>query len=92
MLPYIEKNKDVVKRFVHALNRAFDDFKDPKIVRQTIAANTKIPPAVIEKMALGRWEKNMPPETMQFWVDAAKKEGIINATADLNSLVWQDAK
>jgi NitT/TauT family transport system substrate-binding protein len=90
MLPYVEQNKDVVKRFVRALNRAFDDFKDPKVVRSTIAANTKLPSAVIEKMNLGRWEKNMPPETMQFWVDAAKKEGIINATADLHSLVWQD--
>jgi NitT/TauT family transport system substrate-binding protein len=90
MLPYVEQNKDVVKRFVRALNRAFDDYKDPRIVRATIAANTKVPPAVIEKMNLGRWEKNMPPEAMQFWVDAAKKEGIINATANLNSLVWQD--
>jgi NitT/TauT family transport system substrate-binding protein len=90
MLPYIEKDKDVVKRFVRAVNRALDDFKDPNIVRETIAANTKVPPAVIEKMGLGRWEKNMPPETMQFWVDAAKKEGIVNATADLKSLVWQD--
>lgn len=90
MLPYAEKNKDVVKRFVRAINHALDDFKDPKIVRETIAANTKVPPAVIEKMGLGRWEKNMPPETMQFWVDAAKKEGIVNATADLKSLVWQD--
>jgi NitT/TauT family transport system substrate-binding protein len=90
MLPYVEQNKDVVRRFVRAVNRAFDDFKDPKVVRATIAANTKVPPPVIEKMNLGRWEKNMPPEAMQFWVDAAKKEGIINATADLNSLVWQD--
>jgi len=90
MLPYVRQNEDVVRRFVRALNRALDDYKDPKIVRQTIAANTKVPPAVIEKMGLGRWEKNMPPETMQFWVDAAKKEGIVNATADLNSLVWQE--
>ncbi len=89
MLPYVEKNKDVVQRFMRAVNRAIDDFQDPKIVRETIAANTKIPPAVIEKMNLGQWSKNVPPETMQFWVDAAKKEGIVNATADLNSLVWQ---
>ena len=89
MLPYVEKNKDVVRRFVRAINRAIDDFKDPKVVRATIAANTKIPPAVIEKMNIGEWSKNIPPETMQFWVDAAKKEGIVNATADLNSLVWQ---
>jgi NitT/TauT family transport system substrate-binding protein len=90
MQPYVEKNKDVVKRFVRAINRAIDDFKDPAVVRQTIAANTKVPPAVIEKMGLGRWEKDMPPEAMQFWVDAAKKEGIVNSTADLKTLVWQD--
>jgi hypothetical protein len=40
-------------------------------------------------MALGEWHTNVPADTMQFWVDAAKKEGIINETADLNSLVWQ---
>lgn len=89
MLPYVEKNKDVVQRFLRAVNRAIDDFQDPKVARATIAANTKIPPAVIEKMNLGEWSKNVPAETMQFWVDAAKKEGIVNATADLNSLVWQ---
>jgi NitT/TauT family transport system substrate-binding protein len=88
--PYIEKNKDVVQRFVRAVNRAIDDFQDPKIARQTIAANTKIPPAVIEKMNLGQWSKNVPPATMQFWVDAAKKEGIVNATADLKGLVWEN--
>lgn len=90
MQPYVEKNKDIVRRFVRAINHAIDDFKDPAVVRQTIAANTKVPPAVIEKMGLGRWEKDMPPEAMQFWVDAAKKEGIINASPDLKTLVWQD--
>jgi NitT/TauT family transport system substrate-binding protein len=91
MLPYVEKNKDVVKRLVRAVNRAIDDFNsDPQIVRKTIAANTKIPPEVVEKMGLGKWQTNVPPEQMQFWVDAAKKEGVINAGTDLKSLVWQD--
>jgi NitT/TauT family transport system substrate-binding protein len=90
MLPYVEQNKDVTRRFLRAINRALDDFKDPKIARATIAANTKIPPTAIEKMKLGEWSKSIPAQTMQFWVDAAKAEGIVNATADLNSLVWQD--
>ena len=90
MLPYVEKNKDVVRRLLRAVNRAIDDFKDPKVVRETIAANTKIPASVIEKMGIGEWQKNVPPETMEVWVDAAKNEGIVNATADLNSMVWQD--
>ena len=90
MLPYVEANKEAVKGFMRAINRALDDYKDPKIVRETVGAHTKIPPAVIKTMKLGDWSKSIAPETMQFWVDAAKKEGIVNATADLNSLVWQD--
>jgi len=61
----------------------------PSIARKTIAANTKIPPAVIEKMGLGNWQTDVPPEQMQFWVDAAKKEGIVNTAADFKSLIWQ---
>ncbi|KAA0069923.1 ABC transporter substrate-binding protein [Tardiphaga sp. P9-11] len=91
LTPYIEKNKDVVKRFVRAINRAIDDYnKDPMIARKTIEANTKIPPTVVEKMGLGKWQTSVPAEQMQFWVDAAKKEGVISDAADLNSLVWQD--
>jgi NitT/TauT family transport system substrate-binding protein len=89
LLPYVEKNNDVVKRFVRAVNRALEDFADPAVVRATIAANTKIPASVVEKMGLGKWQANVSPEKIQFWVDAAKKEGIINSTADMNSLVWQ---
>ena len=90
MLPYVEANKEAVKGFMRAINRALDDYKEPQIVRETVGAHTKIPPAVIKTMNLGSWSKSIAPETMQFWVDAAKKEGIVNATADLNSLVWQD--
>lgn len=91
LTPYIEKNKDVVKRFVRAVNRAIDDYNaDPMIARKTIAANTKIPPSVVEKMGLGKWQASVPAEQMQFWVDAAKKEGIISNEADLKSLIWQD--
>jgi len=90
MAPYVEANQDIVKRFVKAINLAIEDFrKDSQVARKTIAANTKIPPAVIDKMGLGNWQSDVPPEQMQFWVDAAKKEGIVNATADLKSLVWQ---
>ena len=91
LTPYIEKNKDIVQRFVRAIDHAIDDYnKDPSIARKTIEANTKIPPAVVEKMGLGKWETKVPAAQIQFWVDAAKKEGIVNDTADLNALVWQD--
>lgn len=89
LLPYVEENPDITERFVRAINRALEDFKDPEIVRQTIASNTSIPPEVIAEMNLGEWQVDVPAATMQFWVDAAAKEGIINDTADLSDLVWQ---
>ena len=89
MLPYVEENPDIVKGFVKAVNRAIEDFKaDPAVARKTIGAHTKLPATAIEAMNLGDWETEVPPSEMQFWVDAAKKEGIVNETEDLNSLVW----
>lgn len=89
MLPYVQENPEIAKSFVKAINRAIDDFKDPAVVRATIAANTKIPPAVLEKMNLGEWNKDVPAESMQFWVDAAKKEGILSDDVDLGDIVWK---
>ena len=87
--PYIEKNKPVVERFKRAVDRALTDFsKDPEIVRQSIAANTKIPPALIQKMKIGNWNVNAAPEKIQFWIDAARKEGIVTDKTDIKGLVW----
>ena len=64
---------------------------DPAIARKTIGEHTKIPASTVEAMNLGSWETNVPPSEIQFWVDAAKKEGILNETEDLNSLFWEPA-
>ena len=53
MLPYVEKNKDVVRRFCAQSIAPSTTSRIRTIVRKTIAANTKIPPAVIDKMGLG---------------------------------------
>ncbi len=89
MVPYVEKNPDITKRFVGAINRAIDDFQDPKIARETIAANTKIPAAIVENMNIGEWKKDIDPSTMQFWIDAAQKEGILTNSPELKDLVWE---
>lgn len=89
MLPYVQEHPDITKRFVRAINRAIDDFQDPAVVRETIAANTKIPAPVIAKMHLGEWKKDVPPESIQFWVDAAKKEGILTDNVDLSDIIWK---
>lgn len=88
---YIAKNGAVVERFVRAIHKSIDDFnRDPKIARETIAKNTKIPPAVIEKMRLGRWTTNSSLADMQFWIDAARKEGIITSSSvKVDDMVWK---
>ena len=88
---YISKNPAVVERFVRAINKAIDDFKrDPHIARQTIAKNTKIPPEVVEKMHLGRWTTNSSLADMQFWIDAARKEGLITSSnVRVEDMVWK---
>lgn len=91
---YIAKNGAVVERFVRAIHRAIDDFnRDPKIIRQTMAANTKIPPAVLEKMRLGRWTTSSSLADMQFWIDAARKEGLITGSnVKVEDMVWQKGR
>lgn len=89
MTPYVREHPDRVKKFVRAIDRAVDDFNaNPSIVREVIAQNTKLPPEVLSTMNLGRWAK-MTAADIQFWVDAARKEGIVTETTDLNSLIWQ---
>jgi NitT/TauT family transport system substrate-binding protein len=88
---YIRKNEPVVERFVRAVNRAIDDFnRDPQIARQTIGANTKIPPEVVKTMRLGRWSTQSSLADMQFWIDAARKEGIVTSSSiRVEDMVWQ---
>ena len=88
--PYIKANPDVVKRFVNAVDRAIADFNaDEKTVRDVIAANTKIAPAVIAKMHLGKWEAKASLSDIKFWVDAAEKEGILKNKVAPEDLLWQ---
>jgi NitT/TauT family transport system substrate-binding protein len=90
MDPYIKKNQDVVKRFVAAVDKAVEDFKsDPKNARKAIAANTKIPPAVVETMHLGHWDTSVPVEDMQFWINSARTEGILKTNVNPKDLLWR---
>ncbi len=73
-----------MRRFLRAVNRAIDDFKDPKIVRQRLPRTPRFRSPVIEAMNLGEWSKNVPPETIQLWIDAAKEEGNIDSYARLS--------
>ncbi|WP_246710418.1 ABC transporter substrate-binding protein [Martelella soudanensis] len=93
MMPWIEENQDLTVAFVEAIDKAITDFNgDPQIARDTIDANTKIPPEVVQTMELGVWDTDVDPNEMQFWVDAASVEGMLGAETDLEDLVWTPSK
>lgn len=89
MVDYVEANPEVVERFVGAIEKAVDDFNaDPELARQRIAENTQIEPALIEQMNLPIWSNATNPAQMQFWIDAAENEGILETDLDPSALLW----
>ncbi|MCD1269944.1 ABC transporter substrate-binding protein [Microbacterium sp. MEC084] len=86
---YVEQNPDVVERFVEAVEKAVDDFNaDPQVARDRIAENTEIDPALVAEMNLPVWSNDTDPSQMQFWIDAAEEEGIVETDLDPTSLIW----
>ncbi|HEY8474193.1 MAG TPA: ABC transporter substrate-binding protein [Natronosporangium sp.] len=88
---YIEDNEDVVERFVTAIHQAINDFNnDPQVARDTIAEHTEIDPELVASMRLGEWNASSSTEDIQFWVDAANSEGILDGgSVDANELLWR---
>jgi len=79
---YVEANPDIVDRFVGAIERAVDDFNaDPELARQRIGENTEIAPELVAEMNLPVWSNDTDPAEMQFWVDMAVAEGIVEEGA-----------
>lgn len=90
MSDYAKKNPEIVAGFVRAIERAVDDFNaDPEVARKVIAAHTEIAPELIESMNLPLWTNDLDPKAMQFWIDAAKKEGLIDGELDPSQMIWK---
>lgn len=86
---YVDANEAVVERFVGAIEQAVDDFnQDPQIARDLIVENTQIDPALVAEMNLPVWSNDTDPSEMQFWIDAAEAEGILETDLDPSTLIW----
>lgn len=89
MDPYIEENPEIVESFVKAINAAIEDFKaDPAVAREVIGEHTEIAPEVIESMGLGVWETDVPASDMEFWIDAAAAEDLLDSDMKVEDLIW----
>ena len=85
---YSAKNKDVLDRFVRAINKSLTYSQShPDVVRQVVPTYTKIPKPVAAKMLLPQWGADLNRPTIQQTVDLSQKYGFIKDKPDLNDLI-----
>jgi NitT/TauT family transport system substrate-binding protein len=87
---YAAQNKDVLDRFVRAINKSLTYAQShPDEVRQVVPTYTKIPKEVAAKMTLPQWSTDLIEPTIQQTVDLARKYGFIKDKPALNDLIRQ---
>jgi NitT/TauT family transport system substrate-binding protein len=87
---YIQKNGDVIDRFVRAINKSLEySQKHPEAVRKVVPTYTKIPPKVAQKMHLPQWKSDLGMPTIEETSKLAQKYGFMKKQPDLNDLVRQ---
>ena len=85
---YSAKNKDVLDRFVRAINKSLDYTQShPDLVRQLVPTYTKIPKDVAAKMTLPQWSADLNRPSIQQTIDLAQKYGFIEDKPDLGDLI-----
>jgi NitT/TauT family transport system substrate-binding protein len=89
---YAAQNKDVVDRFVRAMNKSLAYAQShPDVVRRIVPTYTKIPTAVAAKMRLPQWSSSLNEPTIQQTADLAQKYGFIKDKPDLGDLIRPQA-
>src|SRR3954462_6613747 len=85
---YAAQNKDVLDRFVRAIDKSLDYAQShPDLVRQLVPTYTKIPKDVASKMKLPQWSADLNQPSIQQAVDLAQKYGFIENKPDLGELI-----
>jgi NitT/TauT family transport system substrate-binding protein len=85
---YAAKNKDVLDRFVRAINKSLDYAQShPDEVRRIVPTYTKIPKDVAAKMSLPQWSADLNQASIQQTADLAQKYGFIEDKPDMGDLI-----
>src|SRR4051795_7486302 len=89
---YAAQNKDVVDRFVRAINKSLDYAQShPDEVRLIVPTYTKIPKDVAAKMQLPQWSADLNEQSIQQTADLARKYGFIRDKPDMGDLIRQQS-
>jgi NitT/TauT family transport system substrate-binding protein len=87
---YIEKNPDVVNRFVRAMNKSLEYAQThPDEVRDVLTEYTEIPAAAAQQIKLPVWRADLNRPTIEQLNTLSKKYGLIEDEANLDELIRQ---
>jgi NitT/TauT family transport system substrate-binding protein len=85
---YAAQNKDVVDRFVRAIDKSLTYSQShPDVVRAVVPTYTKIPKDVAAKMRVPQWGSDLNELTIEQTADLARKYGYIEDKPDLDALI-----
>ncbi len=85
---YIERNPEVVARFVRAIDRSLEHSQThPEDVRKAVLSYTQIPEDVAKGMVLPTWTPGVRDQDIQLTVDLADKYGYIEEKPEVGELV-----
>lgn len=85
---YIEKNRDVVDRFIRAMNKSLQYSQThPQQIRKVVLSYTKIPRAAADKMILPEWSSDLGRPTIEKTSQLAKEYGFIKTEPNLDELI-----
>jgi len=85
---YAEKNKDVVDRFVAAINKSLDYAQaHPDETRAVLTTYTPIPKEAAQKIKLPVWRSELNQDTIKLLSTLSKKYGLIEKEPDLGTLI-----
>jgi NitT/TauT family transport system substrate-binding protein len=88
---YAEKNADVVKRFVKAMNKSLSYAQShSQEVRDVLTEYTEIPKDAAQQIKLPVWRTDLNQQTIEQLSELSKKYGLIESEPDLNELIQQE--
>jgi NitT/TauT family transport system substrate-binding protein len=85
---YAEQNKDVVDRFVAAINKSLDYAQShPDETRAVLTDYTPIPAAAAKTIKLPVWKSDLNTDTIELLSRLSKQYGLIDKEPDLSTLI-----
>jgi NitT/TauT family transport system substrate-binding protein len=85
---YAEENKEVVDRFVTAMEQSLDYAQNnPDAVREILGEYTQIPPEVAANIKLPQWRQDITVPTVERLSQLSLEYGLIESEPDLNELI-----